>query len=367
METDVKKRIAIVGAGIAGSAAAIRLKQFGHEVFLIDRKEIVPFNIGESIPGATLRLLKTLGFQQMEDLLPPQYFRSNPVTASSWGCEKWFHKDGIYNPEGGGWQIDRSQFDNALRSKAVNAGSKLVMARMEKIEKKGSCFQLKLKTNTLKFQTLDNIECLIDASGRSSSVLRKFGIKHNRTQTQMAVFGWFQTPDEQNEISMLKSTSQGWWYTSLLPNQIRVIVFYGLPKDVACYQSHPELFLEAFNSTQILVTTVKSNHQLTKLNTRDASFSIAEQLNSTDWIAIGDAALGFDPISAQGIFFAIYSAIRGAEALISATQSAMENYRQNIYHIAHKNYSTQMQYYTAELRFQNEPYWKQYFETSVIL
>lgn len=361
------KRIAIIGAGIAGSSAAIRLKHFGHEVFLIERNEVEPFSIGESIPGATLRLLNTLGFQQMENLLPAQYFRINPAIASAWGGDEWIYKDGFNSPEGGGWQISRSQFDAALRNKAINSGSNLIPAQFVKVRKDATHFQLDLKTYDQKAQTLNNLDCLIDASGRSASLLRKFGIKHQRFQTQMAVFGWFRISEEPTEISKLKTTSEGWWYTSLLPDQIRVIVFHGLPKYVARYLSHTELFLEAFNSTNILQTHVECAHLLTKLNTRDASFSVAEQFSGSNWLAVGDAALGFDPISAQGIFFALYSGIRGAEALAGSTHSDMENFSQKIHQIAQKNHSLQMQYYTAELRFKDEPYWSQYFEAFATL
>lgn len=356
------KKIAIVGAGTAGSAAAIRLRQLGHEVYLIERKSENTHTIGESIPGATLRLLYTLGFTKLEDVLPVHCFRPNPAVASAWGSDEWFYKDSFNNPEGGGWQIIRAVFDANLRQKALEIGANFYTAKFDKIEKKDSYYRLELKKDNLEVEVIEHLDGIIDASGRSAAVLRKLGIDHHKFQTQMAVFGWFRLPEEVKEISFLKSTSQGWWYCSLLPNNERVIVFHGLPKIIAQYQRDPETFINDFNQAHILETQVTSEHLITELQTRDASFSKAPHYIKEQCIAIGDAALGFDPISAQGIFFALYSAIRGAEALVSEDSFALQNYSMQIEQIAQKNRDLRMQYYTAELRYFQESYWKQYFE-----
>ena len=358
----IHKKIAIVGAGTAGSAAAIRLRQLGHEVHLIERNNKSTHTIGESIPGATLRLLYTLGFATLEDVLPSCYYRANPAIAAAWGSDEWFYKDSFNNPEGGGWQIVRSEFDDKLRKKAIELGAYFHKAKFDKIEKQDAFYKLEITKENLETEIIAQLDGIIDASGRSVSVLRKLGIEHNKFQTQMAVFGWFKIPEEAKEISLLKSTSQGWWYCSLLPDNERVIVFHGLPKTIAQYQRDPEAFINDFNQAQILETEVKKSHLLTELQTKDASFSVAQQFAGDNWVAIGDAALGFDPISSQGIFFALYGGIRGAEALVSPDSFALENYSKQINQIAQKNLDLRMQYYTAELRFYQEPYWKQYFE-----
>lgn len=358
----IQKKIAIVGVGTAGSAAAIRLRQLGHEVYLIERNHKTTHTIGESIPGATSRLLHTLGFASLADLLPSDDFRANPAIAAAWGSDEWFYKDSFNNPEGGGWQIVRSVFDANLRQRAVELGAHLYTAKLNTIEKEGTCYTLTYKKEDQKVEVLDQLDGIIDASGRSATVLRKFDIDHNKFQIQMAVFGWFKILEEAKEISLLKSTPQGWWYCSLLPNKERVIVFHGLPNKIAQYQKDPELFIKDFNQAKILETKVTSEHLITQLHTRDASFSVAQQCIGDNWLAIGDAALGFDPISSQGIFFALYSAIRGAEALASGDYFALENYNNQISQIAQKNHDLRMQYYTAELRYHHEAYWKQYFE-----
>ncbi|WP_136668894.1 NAD(P)/FAD-dependent oxidoreductase [Flavobacterium sp. H122] len=359
---NIQKKIAIVGAGTAGSAAAIRLRQLGHEVHLIERNGESSRTIGESVPGAVVRLLYTLGFNTLADVLPFDDFRANPAIAATWGSDEWFYKDSFNNPEGGGWQIVRSVFDANLRQKATELGAHFYTAKFDKIEKPDSYYRLELKKDNLEVEVIEQLDGIIDASGRNASVLRKLGIEHEKFQTQMAVFGWFKIPEEAKEISLLRSTPEGWWYCSLLPDNERVIVFHGLPKTIAQYQRNPELFINDFNSAQILDSKVSEHHLITELQTRDASFSIAQQSTGDNWLAVGDASLGFDPISSQGIFFALYSAVRGAEAIVSSDSLALENYSRQINQIAQKNHDLRMQYYTAELRYHQEPYWAQYFE-----
>lgn len=357
-----QKKIAIVGAGTAGSAAAIRLRQLGHEVHLIERNNKSTHTIGESIPGATLRLLYTLGFTTLEEVLTADSFRANPAIAAAWGSDEWFYKDSFNNPEGGGWQIVRSEFDDKLKQKAIELGAYFHKAKFDKMERQDAFYKLEMTRDNLESESITQLDGIIDATGRSSSVLRKLGIEHQKFQTQMAVFGWFKIPEEAKEISLLKSTAKGWWYCSLLPNNERVIVFHGLPQMISLYQRDPQAFINDFNETKILETQITNEHLITTLQTRDASFSVAQQCTGDNWLAIGDAALGFDPISSQGIFFALYSAIRGAEALAADDNFALENYSNQINQIAQKNHDLRMQYYTAELRYHQELYWKQYFE-----
>jgi 2-polyprenyl-6-methoxyphenol hydroxylase-like FAD-dependent oxidoreductase len=55
--------IVIVGAGPAGCAAALRLRQQGLRVALVDDVKQGRLKVGESLPGASIRLLQSLRHQ----------------------------------------------------------------------------------------------------------------------------------------------------------------------------------------------------------------------------------------------------------------------------------------------------------------
>ncbi len=52
-------------------------------------------------------------------------------------------------------------------------------------------------------------------------------------------------------------------------------------------------------------------------------------------MAVGDAALALDLISSQGIFFSLYSGIRGAETIAAIVKDGLQN-GMPMYYIAKK-------------------------------
>src|SRR5262249_20763355 len=54
------------------------------------------------------------------------------------------------------------------------------------------------------------------------------------------------------------------------------------------------------------------------LRSTDASGGRLDQVVGAGWIAVGDAALSFDPISAQGIFNALYTGMKAGQAVDAA-------------------------------------------------
>ncbi|MBN9507503.1 MAG: hypothetical protein J0I21_00145, partial [Alphaproteobacteria bacterium] len=78
------------------------------------------------------------------------------------------------------------------------------------------------------------------------------------------------------------------------------------------------------------------------------------------WLAVGDAALAFDPLSSQGLLNALYTGLCAAEAagrMLAGADRAAEDYAQTIgalwatyeRHLAH--------YYRQERRWPTSPFW----------
>ena len=68
-----------------------------------------------------------------------------------------------------------------------------------------------------------------------------------------------------------------------------------------------------------------------KLHFSDASGSVSEPVAGDGWIACGDAAVSFDPISSQGILNAIRTGAAVASAILAGdTTRAFDDYRAEI-------------------------------------
>lgn len=353
-------QVVIAGAGPGGCAAAIRLRQQGREVAIIDQVDDKKLKVGESIPGAAIRLLRSLGMNTLDELLPETAFEACVANRSAWGSEQWTYTDALRNPEGGGWHVLRHQFDAALRKRAVEAGVYFYYGKVGTVTNENK-HTVRFKSQKPDLPEAITADWIIDATGRAGAVIRQLGIERERFEPQMAAVCWLhpQIGDE-DRTTTIKSVKNGWWYTSRLPDGSRVLSFHSLPETVAKMVKDPLQYLNEANTAQIINYSLHPSHILQGIAARDAGVSKAQQVAGSDWFAVGDAALSFDPLSSQGIFFALYSGLKAADAILS-TQSgdinAIENYQQQVDSVFKANQRSRAYFYNAERRFLGEGYW----------
>ena len=82
---------------------------------------------------------------------------------------------------------------------------------------------------------------------------------------------------------------------------------------------------------------------------------------SCTWLAAGDAALAFDPLSSQGLFNALYTGLAGAEAAdrhLAGDPDALPGYAASVatIHDAYRRHLTA--WYEGELRFGEHLFWR---------
>lgn len=361
--------VLIAGAGPAGTAAAIKLRQANLKVCLLDNVNELQLKVGESLPGAAIRLLNSLGVESMQQLLAEQEFSPCSANASAWGNNYWTHNTAILNPEGGGWHILRNRFDAALRNKACQVGVDYYPGKLGKITSSDiDGFTIGFKSKSKNLPKALNSKWLIDATGRANAIAKQFNVRRKHFEKQMAAIAWLKTHDKDlDNTTRIKSVEQGWWYSSRLPNNTRVLSFHGLADTISKMVKDSNYFISELQKTDLLPYPLLEENLLEGISATNASVSMAEQTTGKNWVAVGDAALSFDPLSSQGIFFALYSGIRGAEAITQAITSPssvstnMLKYKSKIEAVFYANQKSRKYHYTSELRFIDHPYWKQYF------
>ena len=79
--------------------------------------------------------------------------------------------------------------------------------------------------------------------------------------------------------------------------------------------------------------------------------------------AVGDAAFTLDLLSSQGIFFALYSGIRGARTILKieagAGPEALADYQEALERVFRSGVQTRFYYYSQESRFADQAYWQE--------
>ncbi len=362
-------KIAVIGGGPAGSATSIVLKKAGLDVVRINKPFDAKFKVGESLPAEAIRLLIKLGFKSISEVLNENYYHECLTTLSSWNSDNWSYKDSIMNPEGSGYQIDRIAFENALTNECVKLGAEIVNGTLKNIAEDISSVaqnRYTIEVHNVKTEKIEYIyaDWIIDATGRNFSSAKYLNIGRHRFDSQIAIGCWVRSPDNPVENSIrIKSKCEGWWYSTCLPHGNRVIVFHGLGKKIVTLMKDPLEFVRACNESRLLDSKISTEDLLSTPFVTSANVSKAEKCTKDYWLAVGDAALSFDPLSSQGIFFALYTGIKAAEVIIESSKHPSQKdeftrrYSDIVNKIFEENQIARSYHYTAETRFENSEYW----------
>lgn len=357
--------VVVAGAGPAGAAAAIVARQAGLRVGLIDDTDDQALKVGESLPGGIVRTLRRLGINGPAELLTPDELMPCVANVSAWGSDAWSFTDALANPEGGGWHVLRHRFDAALRHRAASLGVERMRARVRDVEQADGLHRIVLTANAEPHPDVLEARFLVDATGRRAAITRKLGVQRRRLSEQCAAVAWLRHPEHDlDNTTRVKAVRNGWWYTARLPHGLRVLAFHGLPSDVAPMMRWPERFAEQCNATDLLPYGIQPGCVVRPLIAMDASVQVSEGAAGPGWLAVGDAALSFDPLSSQGVLFALYSGIRGMEAVVHCLERPelagrfLDEYQHKARSVLAANQRARQGFYWSERRYSESPYWR---------
>lgn len=338
--------IAIIGAGPAGAATALALARRGYLVALLEQSNYDLPRVGETLPPSIRKLLVQLGVWE-------RFLQQNHSPAfgvrSIWGRDETYSNDFIFNPYGAGWHVTRPAFDSMLTLAARDAGAKIHMgARLRTcVRDPAGAWLLDGVNLRAKF--------LVDATGRNSSIARRLGARRRKCDRLIGVAGFFASESgARDSFTLIESIETGWWYSAQLPDR----------KLVAAFMTDADLRRDWKDMLGLAPHTAArlDRHTLTgDLLLRSAESSILEPAAGDRWLAVGDAASAFDPLSSQGIYAALDSGLCAAAAIDShfkGDTAACAAYAASVGHHFDKYLQTQATYYNRELRWPDSPFWK---------
>jgi flavin-dependent dehydrogenase len=357
----IEADVVVVGAGPAGAAFALNLAPT-RRVLLVDRREAAETRIGESLAPAARRLLASMGL--WDDFLAQGYSPAHGGR-SVWGGAEPAERDSLRDLDGPGWHLDRSRFDAWLRAVAVQRGAALLIPAHPAAITRASDrwrFDLIMEERTAPVRA----RLLVDATGRAAAVARGFGTR--RTSLDRLVCGWLHGTDRagrQAGLTHIEAEPDGWWYTAPLPDNRRVVAFHtdaDLPS-AAVAASGPDALLHRASSLAFFSSVLAQSGFAAN---GEGGFCAAHGTVLTppagdSWLAVGDAALGFDPLSSQGLFNALYTGLAAAEAAdrhLSGDTIALRQYQSTLTKV-HDAYRAHLHaWYGLERRWADQPFWQ---------
>jgi 2-polyprenyl-6-methoxyphenol hydroxylase-like FAD-dependent oxidoreductase len=329
---------------------------------IIEKSHYNQVRIGETLPPRARLLLIGLGAW---DRFLNDGHSPSPGILSSWGQEDLYENNFIFHPYGHGWHIDRLRFDAMLAQTAEQAG-----ARVCRGARVTTCRELGSQGWQVEF-VLDGKQCrlqssfLVHATGRASLVDRGHGTTRIFYDRLVGLIGFFSggTPEgEPDYQTLVEAVQDGWWYSAWLPHGRLVVAYITdadlIPKGRGRANEHWQNRLEQATRTR---TRMSDCVLETGLRFFAANSYKRDRLTGTHWLAVGDAATAFDPLSSQGIYHALESGRRAALAIENCQMgdpTALEAYSLWTQRNFEEYLRTRTMHYGREKRWPCSAFWQ---------
>jgi flavin-dependent dehydrogenase len=290
------KRVAVVGGGPAGAFAAENLARAGLDTVLVDEKLAWEKPCGG---GLTYKAYQRYPFL-IDNSHPKKIVNDMCIAAPKAGAVKM----GLGQP-----LVIYSRFDlnRLLLERAEQAGAKLEKTRVLEISRKGGGWLV--KTRDAAFQA---DYCVVATGGRNS--LREFGTQWTAGDTMYAL-GYY-APYQQDHVDIqFLPNLQG--YIWVFPRCGHVSVGIGGKGESA---QSLRIRLERYMDERGIPYRGAPffAHMLPSLESRRWK---TNRVAGERWFAAGDAAGLVDPITGEGLYYAIRSAELACEALLNESHS----------------------------------------------
>ncbi|HYI11412.1 MAG TPA: tryptophan 7-halogenase [Thermoanaerobaculia bacterium] len=349
-EFDSDFDVAIVGGGPAGSAAALTLLRYSKlRTVVIERSSYDGWRAGETLSPGVLPLLGYLG---AEGVLSEGQRRAY-ATSAAWGSADVVSRDFLYTGGGDAWHLDRTRFDAALAGLVADRGGTLLTgATVGKVEPR---WTLGVNDSTIQ------AKFVIDATGRHASFARTQGAHATADDHLTGLVAIFEGGDDSQAATLVEAVEDGWWYSAHLPSNRTVVAFMTDADVVRAGRLHDqEAWLERLGDTRPTRLRIVNAQLVHGPIACPAHSQMLDPVAGEGWLAAGEAAAGFDPLSSMGIGYAIASGIQSARVAASTLGGDTEHQQlfANDVRRHYQSYLAKRQaYYRMEKRWPESPFW----------
>ncbi len=264
--------------------------------------------------------------------------------------------------------VDRRKFDQALLQDAENKGVEVIEGRIDRVERQKQNWTISY-TKPDGEMTCD-ADFLVEARGRESKIGRQLAAGEGEFAVGPATSALLKSYDVSPDVEAMTSVASfpdGWaWYLRDGEGTAVLQIFVNSDKG----ELPPKAGLEEYFS-ELCQQLPEAGDWLRGASPRDDGVSVrAAAANKTtpvggaDFLVVGDGSLALDPLSGNGIFYAIGSGLAAAPVINSLLRRphdrdlALGFFRERIDNAFKGGCQMGREFYAAEQRWPEMPFWK---------
>lgn len=359
-----RTQVLVIGGGPAGAGMATMLAEAGIPTLLLERRTFPRPRIGESLTPKVTPLLSILGVRERVEAAG---FVRMAGTTVDHGAGRETH---LFDPEGRrlGYQADRAVLDQLLLARAREAGAQAHEAvKVIGVVRDGDRVvgaEWASPTGSGRVEA----ELVVDASGGAAVLARALGQRRRAPQRTVALAGYFRggrRPIEHAPGDTLFEMIDEGWIWSVLHADGRRNVTLGLDatRVRARSASYLELYHRLLERSRLVAPLLVGASLNGGLSAHDATWARCERYAGEGWLLSGDAASVIDPLTSQGVYKALQSAIVGAAVVQTVLRRpadralALDYYQESQARFA-ANYAAIALSFYRRSPHQEQPFWR---------
>jgi flavin-dependent dehydrogenase len=353
---------------------------------LIEQDRFETRRVGETLPPMIRHQLTGLGIWE-------RFLECGPLESygirTAWETSTPRHQDFVQNPYGCGWHVDRARFDAMLASAAAEAGATVFLSA-----RVGSCNKPADGQWALEVAQDGSVlslsgRMLVDATGRKAILASRLGRRADVADRLIGAVS-LSEKSEVAQWTLVEAVEDGWWYSVPLPGASTPArekppraaspprakpVRVGDPGAgdpgagmVFAYMTDSDLWMEnarkwdeLLQQAPLTFERAGCRHIPPPSQIVSAASVVRSPVTGPGWMAIGDAAFAYDPLSGQGVFKSIDTGVRCSLAIakyFDGDLSAQAEYETWVQESYRSYLSMRAQFYGSVVRWPESRFWK---------